>query len=51
VEVRAFTVDRGTNKTVNKNAPGVSLPVQHDLVVAVPDWKALNLNVQAVSFQ
>ena len=51
VEVRAFSVDKATNTPVNKSAPGVSLPTQSDLVVAVPDWNAVNMSVQTVPFQ
>ncbi len=51
VEVRAFSVDKATNQPVNKNMPGVNLPTQTDLVVAVPDWTAVNLSVQTVPFQ
>ncbi len=51
VEVRAFSVDKSNNLPVNHNVPGVSLPTQADLVVAIPDWSTLNVNVQTVSFQ
>ncbi len=51
VEVRAFSVDKTTNTPVNKSAPGISLPTQADLVVAVPDWNAVTMSVQTVPFQ
>jgi hypothetical protein len=50
VEVRAFTIDKTVNSPLNQKM-SVNLPTQHDLVVAVPDWTALNLNVQTVSFE
>jgi hypothetical protein len=51
VEVRAFTIDRTANTPRNQQVAGVNLPTRHDLMVAVPDWAALNLNVQTVSFE
>jgi hypothetical protein len=51
VEVRAFSVDQATNAPVTRKFEGVSLPSMHDLLVAVPDWKTLEVNVEALSFE
>jgi hypothetical protein len=51
MEVRAFTVDRATNAPLRKQLPGISVPAQHDLVVAVPDWGTLDVNAQALAFE
>ncbi|MEM6438417.1 MAG: hypothetical protein AAF763_01800, partial [Pseudomonadota bacterium] len=51
VEVRAFTVDSGTNAPVNRTFANVNLPADHDLVVAVQDWPALNADVQTLAFE
>jgi hypothetical protein len=50
LEVRAFSIDRATNAPANKRFTGVSLPAQHDLLVAVQNWDALDVSVEALSF-
>ncbi|MFC4778853.1 LamG-like jellyroll fold domain-containing protein [Paenibacillus sp. GCM10023252] len=51
IEVKAFTVDKLTNQPLNKGISGVNLATKHDLLVAVPDWKQLDVNVQTISFE
>lgn len=51
LEVRAFSIDRQTNRPLNRKFTGVAVPSQHDLVVAVPDWETLDVSVEALSFE
>lgn len=50
VQVSAFSLDSSTNVHAANNVPQLQLPTQHDLVVTVPDWTAVNVSAQAVSF-
>ena len=49
VSVKAFSITKSTNLPINKNA-AVALPKNHDLIVTVGDWTALNLNVETIAF-
>ena len=51
VEVKGFSIDRATNAPVNRVQPGVALPVDHDLVIAVADWNNLDMAADAISFE
>ncbi|HEX7124073.1 MAG TPA: hypothetical protein VF178_16970, partial [Gemmatimonadaceae bacterium] len=50
VDVRAFAVGHGGIAPLNQQVPGIALPANHDLAIAVPDWTALNLTATAVPF-
>ncbi|MBD2504169.1 hypothetical protein [Anabaena azotica] len=50
LEVRAFSVNEATKIPVNKKFAGVNLPLKHDLLVTVPNWDTLEMNVEALSF-
>jgi hypothetical protein len=49
VTVQAFSVNKATNTPVNKQA-NVTLPTNNDLVLAVTDWKAIDLSAEALPF-
>lgn len=51
MEVRAFTIDKTTNAPVRKQFGGINVAAQHDLLVAVPDWNTLNVDVQTLAFE
>ena len=50
IDVKAFSINKATNAPVNKEQKGVKLPTKNDLVVAISDWNAVDLNVETVSF-
>ena len=51
VEIRAVAIDRTTNASRNNRVENVGLPPEHDLVVAVSDWRAVDLSVRTLRFR
>lgn len=50
VDVRVFQVNEESLGRAQLEETGVNLPTNHDLVVAVPNWEALEISVQAIPF-
>ncbi|TRZ45107.1 LamG-like jellyroll fold domain-containing protein [Robertkochia solimangrovi] len=51
INVRAFAIDNSTQAHSKIDRTGVGLATNHDLMVAVTDWKNINMTVDAVPFE
>ncbi len=51
IEVRAFMLDRTTGERQNHSTPGITVPRENDLTIAVTDWKRPQPSISMVPFE
>lgn len=51
IEVRAFMLDKSTGAKLNQNVPGLTIPKDNDMTIAVTDWKRLQPSISMVPFE